>query len=100
MEIIDGSNVQNFESQILPEKEEKENFAVFDKNVPSPIKKQQVLNSPFDMTKLKYKNFPTSKQKKEKNFEEEFEQNIQQNEVYLKLNKDFSDFFSRCCLKK
>ena len=34
------------------------------------------------MTKLKYKNFPTSKQKKERNFEDELEQNIQ-NDVYF-----------------
>ena len=81
--IIDGINAQDFGSQIVPEKEEKENFAIFDRNLPSPIKQQQILNSPFDMTKLKYKNFPTSKQKKERNIqEEEFNQNFQ-NEVFI-----------------
>lgn len=68
----------------LKDKEEKENFSTFDKNIPSPIKQQQILNSPFDVTKLKYKNFQSSsKQKNEAILEEEHNNTNFENLVFF-----------------
>lgn len=61
------------------ENENKENAVVFEKNVPSPIKQKQLLNSPFDVTSLKNKNFQASIQKHGK--DQDVQANFFQQEV-------------------
>ena len=81
----------------MPEKlKEKENI-IFEKNSQSPIKQQKNSSSPFDVTKLKYKNVQSLKQNE--NFED-VPNNLKQNEVnsyinFYKLLKNFLRFMQR-----